>query len=95
VCGTCSKDLQFVYIALQRCGGDSFISPVIASASGPEPYRLFWDDIDKLKLADFKTEVLFDLVDTLYRQKHGLTVTGNYSMRDLQSSAKYGDISGR
>ena len=32
---------------------------------------------------DFKTEVLFDLVDSLYRQKHGLAVTGNYSMRDL------------
>ena len=25
----------------------------------------------------------FDLVDSLYRQQHGLTVTGNYSMRDL------------
>ena len=34
-------------------------------------------------MTDFKTEVLFDLVDTLYRQKHGLTVTGNYSMRAL------------
>mgnify|MGYP003351544550 CR=1 FL=1 len=29
-------------------------------------------------MTDFKTEVLFDLVDSLYRQKHGLTVTGNY-----------------
>jgi hypothetical protein len=27
--------------------------------------------------------VLFDLVDTLYRRKHGLTVTGNHSLRDL------------
>jgi len=62
---------------------EDFTSPVIASASKREPYHLFWDDIDKLKPTDFKTEVLFDLVDTLYRQKHGLTVTGNYSMRDL------------
>jgi hypothetical protein len=62
---------------------DNFVSPVIATASKREPYHLFWDDIDKLKLTDFKTEVLFDLVDNLYRQKHGLTVTGNYSMRDL------------
>jgi DNA replication protein DnaC len=62
---------------------DGFVSTVIASASGPEPYHLFWDDVDKLKLTDFKTEMLFDLVDTLYRQKQGLTVTGNYSMRDL------------
>jgi DNA replication protein DnaC len=62
---------------------DGFVSPIITSASAPEPYHLFWDDIDKLKPTDFKTEVLFDLVDTLYRQKHGLTVTGNYSMREL------------
>ncbi len=62
---------------------DDFFSPVIAAASRREPYHLFWDDIDKLKLTDFKTEVLFDLVDNLYRQKHGLTVTGNYSMQDL------------
>jgi DNA replication protein DnaC len=62
---------------------EDFVSPVLAAASKPAPYHLFWDDIDKLKLTDFKTEVLFDLVDSLYRQKHGLTVTGNYSMRDL------------
>ena len=62
---------------------DGFISPVRAAASRPEHYHLFWEDIDKLKPTDFKTEVLFDLVDTLYRQKHGLTVTGNYLMRDL------------
>jgi DNA replication protein DnaC len=62
---------------------DDFVSPVIAAACRREPYHLFWDDIDKLKLTDFNTEVLFDLVDSLYRQKHGLTVTGNYSMRDL------------
>ncbi len=62
---------------------DGFVSPVIASAWGDEPYHLFWDDIDKLKPTDFKTEVLFDLVDNLYRRKHSLTITGNYSMRDL------------
>jgi DNA replication protein DnaC len=62
---------------------EDFVSPVIAAASRRARYHLFWDDIDKLKLTDFKTEVLFDLVDSLYRQKHGLTVTGNYSMRDL------------
>ena len=27
--------------------------------------------------------VLLDLVDSLYRQKHGLTVTGNLTMLDL------------
>ncbi len=47
------------------------------------PYHLFWDDIDKLKPTDFKTEVLFELVDALCRHKHGLTVTANYSLQDL------------
>jgi DNA replication protein DnaC len=62
---------------------ENFISPVIVAASKPGSYHLFWDDIDKLKPTYFKTEVLFDLVDTLYRQKHGLSVTSNYFMRDL------------
>jgi DNA replication protein DnaC len=50
---------------------DDFVSPVIAAASRREPYHLFWDDLDKLKMTDFKTEVLFDLVDSLYCQKNG------------------------
>ena len=29
------------------------------------------------------TEVLFELVDELYRRKHGLIVTANYSLQDL------------
>jgi len=58
-------------------------SPVMAAAYSRAPYHLFWDDIDKLKLTDFKIEVLFELVDAVYRRKHGLTVTGNYSLREL------------
>ena len=62
---------------------NDFVSPVISTAAESGWYHLFWDDIDKLKPTDFKTEVLFDLVDGLYRRKHGLTVTSNYSMQDL------------
>ncbi|MBN1222951.1 MAG: ATP-binding protein [Candidatus Aminicenantes bacterium] len=62
---------------------DSFVSPVISAASKPDPYHFFWDDVDKLKPTDFRTEVLFNLVDSLYRGNHGLTITSNYSMRDL------------
>ena len=69
---------------LKRMELDSeFVSPVMAAAYACAPYHLFWDDIDKLKPTDFKTEVLFELVDALYRQKHGLTVTANYSLQDL------------
>jgi DNA replication protein DnaC len=69
---------------LRRAEFDNeFVSPVLAAASQSSPYHFFWDDVDKMKTTDFKTEVLFDLVDSLYRQKHGLTVTSNYSMQDL------------
>lgn len=34
-------------------------------------------------MKDFRQEVIFDLVANLYLQKHELTVTGNYFMRDL------------
>ena len=60
-----------------------FVSPVMAAAHSCKPYHLFWDDIDKIKPTDFKAEVLFELVDALYRRKHGLTVTANYSLQDL------------
>ena len=62
---------------------DDFVSPVMKAACAGAPYHLFWDDIDKLKPTDFKTEVLFELVDALYRQNHGLTVTANYSFHEL------------
>ena len=62
---------------------NEFISPVTTAAYSRAPYHLFWDDIDKLKPTDFKTEVLFELADALYRHKHGLTVTANYSLKDL------------
>ncbi len=69
---------------LKRIELDSeFVSPVMTAAYSCAPYHLFWDDIDKLKPTDFKTEALFELVDALYRQKHGLTVTANYSLQDL------------
>jgi len=58
-------------------------SPIMTAVTRREAFHLFWDDIDKLKLTDFKSEVLFDLVDSLYRHNHGLTVTSNFSMREL------------
>jgi DNA replication protein DnaC len=60
-----------------------FVPPVMAAAYARAPYHLFWDDIEKLKLTEFKAEVLFELVDAVYRHKHGLTVTSNLSLQDL------------
>jgi DNA replication protein DnaC len=47
-------------------------------------FHLFIDDIDKFKVTDFKFEVLFDLLDTLYRRNLGLTVTTNLAIRELR-----------
>lgn len=49
-------------------------------------FHLLVDDIDKFKVTDFKFEVLFDLIDTIYKRKLGLTVTSNYSLLELSSS---------
>lgn len=51
-----------------------------------ERFHLFIDDIDKFKSTDFKFEVLFDLIDTIYKRKVGLTVTSNYTLRELSTS---------
>jgi DNA replication protein DnaC len=47
-------------------------------------FHLFLDDIDKFKSTDFKTEVLFDLFDTIYKRKLGITITSNCSLADLR-----------
>lgn len=46
-------------------------------------FHLFIDDIDKFKITEFKFEVLFDLVNTLYSRKLGLTITSNLSLTEL------------
>jgi DNA replication protein DnaC len=67
---------------------NEFTSPVMTASHSCEPYHLFWDDIGKLKLTEFKTEVLFELVDALYRRRHGLTVTGNFSLQELAEAER-------
>jgi hypothetical protein len=39
--------------------------------------------IDRFKTSDFKTEVLFDSINSLYRQKHGLTLISNFPMHNM------------
>lgn len=51
-----------------------------------ETFHLIIDDIDKFKATDFKFEVLFDLIDTIYKRNLGLTITSNYSLRELSVS---------
>jgi DNA replication protein DnaC len=60
-----------------------YVSLVIDRVKYSERFHLFLDDIDKFKVTEFKFEVLFDLLDTIWKRKLQLTVTSNYSLTDL------------
>lgn len=59
-------------------------SALSAAAESSKRVHFFWDDIDKIKRTDFKEEILFDLIDRIYRHEHGLTATSNISLEQLQ-----------
>ncbi len=48
-----------------------------------DQFHLFIDDVDKFKGSDFRFEILFDLIDGVYRRNLGLTITSNYNLREL------------
>ena len=50
----------------------------------PSEVHLFWDDADKFKVTDFKLEMLFHLVDLIYRTNAKLSVTSNLDLLELQ-----------
>lgn len=62
---------------------DRGFSPLLEAVKGKARIHLLWDDADKLKPTEFKHEVLYDLVDKLYRHEHGLTVTSNLDLAAL------------
>jgi len=55
-------------------------APILLAAKSTFPIHLFWDDVDKIKPSEFREEVLFDLIDTLYRQQHSLTLSSNVDL---------------
>jgi DNA replication protein DnaC len=61
-------------------------SPLRNALESGGKVHLFWDDIDKLKVSDYKLEVLYDLVDRIYRYSHFMTVTSNLSLEHLQDT---------
>ncbi len=58
-------------------------SLIFQRIDGSESFHLFWDDIDKLRLTDFRREMIFHLVDLLYRRKQGLSITSNLTLKEL------------
>lgn len=72
---------------LHRSALDSdYFCTVRHRARSAEKFHLFIDDIDKFKVTDFKHEVLFDLMDTIYKRKLGLTITSNYTLSELATA---------
>ena len=75
-----TKQLIDELVDLELDKGNSQILEAVGAA---EPIHLFWDDIDKLKPTEFKHEVLYDLVDKIYRNSHKLTATSNIDITQL------------
>jgi DNA replication protein DnaC len=53
------------------------------SKFGPKNFHLFIDDLDKYKPTQFKTEVLFELFNDIYKRELHVTITSNESMQEL------------
>lgn len=60
-----------------------YFCTVIERVQSENSFHLFLDDIDKFKPTDFKFQVLFDVIDTVYKRNLSITVTTNWTMEDL------------
>ncbi len=60
-----------------------FDSPVLTQIRYGKRYHLFGDDVDKFKMTDFRSRGLFDLIDTIYRNNLALTLTSNFTLKEL------------
>ena len=69
---------------IQRSEFDrDYVSPVFAQVHTRGRYHLFWDDADKFKMSDFRAQALHELIDAIYRKSLNLTITSNYSLKEL------------
>ena len=70
---------------LQEAEIDGKFSEINAALHSDHPVIfLFWDDADKLKVTDYKQEILFSLVDRIYKHNEYLTITSNLNLFELQ-----------
>ncbi|HYK88838.1 MAG TPA: hypothetical protein VE398_08715 [Acidobacteriota bacterium] len=74
---------------IQRMEFDQeFVSPVFVQARTRSRYHLFWDDADKVKITDFRAQALHELIDLIYRNCLSLTITSNFSLKELEELEK-------
>jgi DNA replication protein DnaC len=71
---------ELMQAEIDRDKGSALLNALSSSCQ----IHVFWDDCDKLKPTDFKEEALFNLIDTIYRGAHSLTMTSNCDLVELQ-----------
>jgi hypothetical protein len=54
-------------------------SPIL---SPPFPCGFDQDDLDKFKVTDFRSQELFNLIDSIYRNGQILTITRNFTLKE-------------
>jgi DNA replication protein DnaC len=69
-------------IRQEELGNDR--SEIMAKIRSRTNFHLFWDDCDKVKTTEFKLEIVFDLIDGIYKHEMGLSITGNSNLLELQ-----------
>jgi len=60
---------------------------IMRLAKSPEPFHLFWDDIDKMKVTESRKEMLFDLLDSMVANGHKISLTSNVQLKDLAGTS--------
>jgi DNA replication protein DnaC len=73
---------------LRRAEVHDETSTILQRARHADFFHLFLDDLDKFKPTEFKGEALFDLFDTIYRRRLGITITSNYALGVLGETDK-------
>jgi hypothetical protein len=75
-------------------GGEDNRPPILARwvrlrKGKPNQFRLFLDELEKVKSTEFKMTELWDIVDALYEEGGQLVVSGNLKLEDLEDTNKF------
>ena len=86
--GTRDPELRSSHALMDELHDEEFGSPsvVLYKAATSSSLHLCWDDVDKIRLTDFRREMLCELIDLLYRRNLGLSLTSNFGLRELQET---------
>jgi len=99
----CISDTKMVFCSARRLvtwlqeeamrkPGDDHVR-IMDLAKSREPFHLFWDDIDKLKVTDSRREMLFDLLDSMVANGHKISASSNLQLEKLAGSSFFrGDL---